>query len=237
MTSMGKSRAGGKKRKRKKGRKRNRLIGRVVLAAGATLVGASLVALVVQLVANLPGSHRMEDYADTPREPYEDLLYLTYLDSLRLDDLAVPATSDTGNIARLVLNAAGVPQETIESWGFVHDDLNELYLGMHRRDRLRRPGEAGVLKLLRTKQISVGHMILGQLHPYTRDGVINFCAIVTRGNTFGPKHSTVLYRHQGKLVHGKIGDAPRFAYFGTIVPGHDLETVFKENLLIKRRLK
>ena len=219
-------------------KKQNELIVRIVLGVSGALVLASLVALIAQYVASLPGSHRMEDFDDVPKESYEDLLYLTYIDSLRLDELAVPpAADDSTDIALLVLEEAGVSRETIAAWGFVHETLNDLYVGMHELGRLKRPGEAGVLKLIRQKEISAGHIILGQLHPYTHNGVINFSGIITRSNTFGPVHSTILYRHGARIVHGKLGEAPRFAYFGTVVPGYDLARTYREHLLVKRRLK
>lgn len=223
---------------RRRKRQRNRRLARAVLGASGALLAVAVIAAVVQLIANWPASHRMEDFVDVPETVYEDLLYLTYLDSLRLDDLAVPSSPDTTtNVARLALVLAGVPQPSIEAWGFDHDDLRRLYAAAHGLGRMRPPGEAGVLKLLKEKELVPGHVILGQLYPYTNDGRLDFCALVTRGNAFAARQSTVLYCHEGRLVHGNIGDAPRFAYFGAVIPGHDLETAFRDHLLVRRRLK
>ena len=230
-----------KKVRRKRRKKINPWIPRLVLGVSTVLVLVVLLEIVFLAressffgyVADLLTSHRMEDYENIASPTYEDLLYLTYLDSLSRDEMALPIEKG-GNMPRLVFAQAGLPEEILDSWGFIHTDLRQLYEEMERRGRLKLSGQWGLLKLIKEGEIHMGYIVLAQLHPYTDLDRIDFCGVLTRVNRFNPRVSTVLYRHQGRLVHGKLGEVPRFAYFGSVVPGHDLAGVYRQYLRNRR---
>lgn len=104
-----------KKRKSRRKQQRNQRIAQLVLLASAAVLLIALVALCIQFVASLPGSHRMEDFADEPPEIYEDLLYLSYLDSLYHDDLAVPSVPTERDSSRVSSTATRANSYTARS--------------------------------------------------------------------------------------------------------------------------
>jgi len=185
------------------------------------------------LVGHLLSSSRMDDFADAPAEVRDDLLYLTYLDSLRRDDLAVPDTA-AANVVRLVMERAGIAPEVTVAWGLAPEDLNALYARAQEMGRLRRPDRRGLLKLVRDRELHPGYVILAQRYPYSHDGTIDFCGILTRANIMAARSSKMLYYDQGRMVHGDLGNVPRIAYFGAVVPGDDLVRVYGEYLRLRR---
>lgn len=216
-----------------------RPISGLVPIAGATLVLAALIGFAWQsgvlpvAVTSLFSNRRMARYADAPRAVQHDLLYLTYLDSLWRDELAVPDTV-AANVARAVVARAGVPPQVAVRWGLAPEGLNELYERAAELGRLRRPDHRGLLRLIRDREVRPGYVILGQRYPYTHDGVIDFCAILTRASIVTGGSSKVLYWDDGRMVHGKLEDVPRMAYFGSVVPGDDLERVYDQYLMVAR---
>ncbi len=121
-----------------------RPISGAVPIASAALVLVALVGFVWQsgvlsaLYSHLFISSRMDDYADAPPAVRDDLLYLTYLDSLWRDELAVPDTA-APNVARVVVECAGIPPQVAARWGLAPEDLTALFRGADKLDRLRRP--------------------------------------------------------------------------------------------------
>ena len=208
-----------------------------ILSAGLVLVAligfAWQSGVLPALVGHLFSSSRMDDFADAPAEVRDDLLYLTYLDSLWRDDLAVPDTA-AANVAWLVLERAGIAPETAYQWGFAPEDLNELYRRARELGRLRRPDQRGLLKLIRDRELHPGYVILAQRPPYSHDGTIDFCGILTRISIMAARSSKILYYDEGRMVHGMLGDVPRIAYFGAVVPGDDLAGVYRDYIRLAR---
>ena len=208
-----------------------------ILSAGLVLVAligfAWQSGVLPALVGHLFSSSRMDDFADAPAEVRDDLLYLTYLDSLWRDDLAVPDTA-AANVLRLVVERAGIAPDVAASWGCAPEDLNALYRGALEKGRLRRPDQRGLLKLTRDRELHPGYVILAQRYPFSHDGAIDFCGILTRVNIMAARSSKILYYDGGRMVHGMLGEVRRIAYFGAVVPGEDLVGVYRDYIRLSR---
>ena len=207
--------------------------------AGAVLVLVALIGFAWQsgllpaTFRDLASHRRMDDFADAPAAAHDDLLYLTYLDSLWRDELAVPDTA-AQNVARVVMERAGIPPQVAARWGLALEDLNALFGRAHELGRLRRPDQRGLLQLIRDRELHAGHVILAQRYPYSHDGTIDFCGILTRTNIMAATSTKILYYDHGRMVHGKLGDVPRIAYFGAVVPGENIVGVYREYLKLAR---
>lgn len=211
----------------------------MVPIVSATLVLAALIGFAWQagllsaLASHLFSSSRMDRYGDAPAAVHDELLYLTYLDSLWRDELAVPDTA-APNVARIVMERAGVPPGTAAEWGLAPEDLTTLYQRASKSGRLRRPDRRGLMKLIRDRELHPGCVILAQRYPYSHDGSIDFCGILTRTSTMAAGTSKILYYQDGGMAHGKVADLPRIAYFGAVVPGDNLDRVYRTYLQIAR---
>lgn len=207
--------------------------------ACAALVLVALIGLAWQsgvlpaLVGGLLSNSRMDAYHDAPAQVRDDLLYLTYLDSLWRDDLAVPDTA-AANVARVVVERAGVPPQVAARWGLAPESLDDLHRRANALGRLRRPDQRGLLKLIRDRELHPGYVILAQRYPYSHDGSVDFCGILTRVSIVAAGTSKILYYEDGRMVHGKLEDVPRMAYFGAVVPGEDLVGVYGKYLKLAR---
>lgn len=225
----GKKRAPRKKKVPKK-KKRTPRGQRALLGLGGIAIAVCLLVLSLQLCGS---PHRMEGYEGVAGEAREDLLYLTYIDSLRADEMAAVRTDDP-NLPRAIVRQAGVPRDTREAWGLEQESPNDLYMHMNGQGRLLRPGKWGLLKLIKESQLFPGYIIFGQVPPITHDGMVNFCGILTDVSRMRTRQSTVLCRLDGKVVHTRLGELSGLVYFGAGVPGHDLAQTYGQHFLLRR---
>jgi hypothetical protein len=220
-------------------KRRGALLTRAVPIASVALVVVALVGMAIQSdsvrrsLAHLFSEPRMADFGGVPLEAYEDLLYLTYLDSLVSNGLETPDTV-AANAAHLVMDLASLSPETMARWGCSSEGLNELYAEARAAGRLVTPGREGLLKLVKEGRLHRGYVVLAQRYPYTHDGNIDFCGVLTGASRLAPRRTTILYHHEGEMVHGMLGDLPRIAYFGAVVPGNDLVGVYRQYLRMRR---
>ncbi|MFC1526902.1 hypothetical protein ACFL6X_08855 [Candidatus Latescibacterota bacterium] len=226
------------KKRSKKGRGRSATL-KYLPVFSVAMVVVALMGIAIQsgaiqhLVTGLFSAPRMADFEKAPPEAYDDLLYLTYLDSLRANGLASPDTA-AANTAHLVMGLAGIGPAALAEWACTSADLNDLYAEARAAGRLIAPAKEGLLKLVKEGRLHRGYIVLAQLYPYTHDGNINFCGVLTGASRLAPGKTTILYHHEGEMVHSSLGELPRLAYFGSVVPGTDLVGVYRQYLRMRR---
>ena len=181
---------------------------------------------------------RMAPFADAPPEVRDDLLYLSYVDSLARDGRAMPAArgEGDGNIARMLVSQAGVSTERAAAWGLYPEpqseqaNLNAIYRQMHGLGRIILPEEdAALWTHLHRRKVRIGYLVFGQT-PRAGPRQVDFCGVVTVANPLAPDLSALLYRdpRTGDLVHGSVGDMPKISYLGGGRLGDDLKAVYRE---------
>lgn len=198
-------------------------------------------------------STRMSSYRNLSQSDKEDLLYLSYIDSLARDNRALPnngkvSADERRNIVQLVLDEAGVPDEILEKWHIYPEiyPLNSLFRILNGMGKLMIAREGfSLYDDIRDRPIKPGYLVFGQTHPYREKDGINFCAILSSVNWFQPGLSTLIYYRPGnkftdeirrrngikiepKLVHGSLKDAPEFTYFGFGKIGNNLGDVYQK---------
>jgi len=174
---------------------------------------------------------RMAAYNDLPSNIYNDLQYLTYIDSLARENRAVPGENvpTDKNLAQIIMENAGVPKTVLIEWGITESlSLTELYQDMYKRGRLLLPREGvSLYQDIKDKRISPGMIIFGQTLPYREDDPISFCGIFSSVNWFQPDYSTVIYSTAGnEILHGPLKGIPDIAYYGCGIPGYNLDEVY-----------
>lgn len=231
-------------RKRDPNRRRQQLR---MLLAGFTLLTITVLVWVAFALSSAGQGSRMAAFADAPTPVRDDLLYLTYIDSLARDQRAVPAmlSADLPDapdqmtgilLPQLLASAAGVRAATMRQWGLQprseddHGPLNELFRELNRRGRIILPlyNEA-LWTHLRERRLHPGYIVFGQT---TSAGAneADFCAVLTAANSIQPDYSAFIYRDpdSGQYVHGDFGHMPQFAYLGGGRLGDDIPAVYRE---------
>lgn len=178
----------------------------------------------------------MATFGDVPAGARDDLLWLSYLDSLARDGRAVPALADSGLLARQLVERAAVPRRSAEAWGLFppeeadHSELNELFRELNRKRRILLPldGEA-LWEHLRERRLHPGYLVFGQT-PRAASDEADLCAVITAVNSIQPEFSALIYRdpRTGELVHGDFGDMPQFGYLGGGRLGDDVPAVYRQ---------
>jgi len=237
-----------KKRKRKKKKKQMKpWVPLLILGLGGGMALIVLIEAILHsrdksLVDLFTGSEpgRMEEFREVVGTERQDLLYLTYLDSLARYGRLLPDEDgeEDRNIAQLVLERAGVPREVAEEWGLYpvpeegHGELNIIFREMYRKRRIALPMDgASLWTHVRDRKVHPGYIAFGKI-ALSRGDQVDFCGVLTAVNWLQPEYTVVLYRdpRTGKLVHGDVKDMPEIAYFGSGRLGSDLGEVYKEHL-------
>ncbi|MFC1564700.1 hypothetical protein ACFL6G_07165 [candidate division KSB1 bacterium] len=199
------------------------------------VMGASLFEKFLRITGIKP-STRMERYEDQPSSVYNDLIYLSYIDSLADKAFHVPQRqADEKNIVRLILETAGVTQNKIIEWGVPESgSLNELFINMYDNERIILPREGLPLYFeVREGVIQMGYIIFGRTGRDVESNEINFCAIVTSFSKLWPERSKIIYCIYGngdenpEIVHCFLENIPEIVYLGCGVPGDDLKAVYQ----------
>lgn len=180
---------------------------------------------------------RMSPFDEAPASVHDDLLYLTYIDSLARDDRAVPiGVMEGGLLAQQLVLLSGTPRRTAREWGLFpraeegHGPLNELFRELNRGGRIILPlYEAALGTHLKERRLHPGYLVFGQT---SRAGPneADFCAVLTAVNSIQPEFSALIYRDpkSGLLVHGSYDDMPDFGYLGGGRLGDDIPAVYRE---------
>ena len=240
-----------KKKKRKKKKKKKKpmkpWVPLLILGGGGILALIVLIAAVLHsrdksladlLTGTEPG--RMEEFREVVGKERQDLLYLTYLDSLARNGRALPGGNwvEIRNVIRLVAEEAGISPELATEWGFYppdegdHGELNEIFREMYRKKRITLPMEkASLWTHVRDRKVHPGYIAFGQT-ALARGDQIDFCGVLTAVNWLQPEYTVVLYRdpRTRRLVHGDVKEMPQIAYFGSGRPGNDLGSVYQRHL-------
>jgi hypothetical protein len=230
------------RKKKKSARKRMRALRRrrrqraVGLAVLVTLTGIVLLGGVLVLTTRTPDD-RMSSFREAPATVHDDLLYLSYIDSLARDAHALPTRmTDSDLMAQDIVARAGVSEEKASMWGLFpppeegHGPLNELFRELNRRGRIILPLYGAALGThLKERRLHPGYLVFGQT-PRAGPNEADLCALLTAVNSIQPKYSVLLYRDPvtGDLVHGTFGDMPTFAYLGGGRLGDDIPAVYRE---------
>lgn len=181
---------------------------------------------------------RMARFPDVPPAVRDDLLYLSFVDSLARDGRALPG--DPGeqypNVARALVAQAGVSSETAASWGLCPNpqpgvgELSALYRELHQLGRIILPSEdAALWTHLQRRKVRIGYLVFGQTRA-AAERQVDFCGVVTVANPLAPNLSALVYRDPatGDLVHGSVKDMPQISYLGAGRPGNRLAAVHRE---------
>ncbi len=232
---------------RKPAQKRLRVLRRrrqqrlVLLAVLLTLTGLGLLWGLLQITMT-PGTDRMVAFPEAPASVRQDLLYLSYLDSLARDDRALPAgMQETDLLARALVAQdlvarAGVSRRTATSWGLSptpeegQGPLNRLFRELNRRGRVILPLYGAALGThLKDRRLHPGYLVFGQT-PNAGPNEADFCAVLTAVNSIQPEYSMLIYRdpQSGELVHATYDDMPEFGYLGGGRLGDDIASVYRE---------
>jgi hypothetical protein len=189
-------------------------------------------------------SYRMEPFEDAPAEVRDDLLYLTYLDSLVRYGRTLPSEKATtpADIAASLARQAGLDIAKQKAWHIVPPDsanpLDALMRTMHRHDRLVLPEKnASLFFHIREGLVQPGYIIFGRLDslasaPWATGPGVTFVAVLTHTNWFNPIASTLLYLNPNPdggaptMVHGPLKETPRFTYWGSGIPGDNLAETY-----------
>lgn len=236
-----------KKRKKKKKKPINPRIAWLVVVVGGLLSLIVLLEAIFRardssLVEWLSGGEesRMAEFAEVAGTERLNLLYLTYLDSLARYGRLLPDEDEKErrNVVHLLMERAGIPQESAEKWGLHppaeegHGELNVIFREMYRKGRIALPMEgASLWTHVRDRKVHPGYIAFGKTIR-ARGDQIDFCAVVTAVNWLQPEYTAVLYRHPrtGDLVHGSVKEMPQIAYYGSGRPGNDLAEVYNRRL-------
>lgn len=214
-------------------RRQLRVIG---LAAIIALTGTGLIWGILQLSLG-QSDDRMAPFQQAPVAVHDDLLYLSYIDSLAREDRALPgAMTTTHLLAQQLVARAGVSQQTATTWGLYpkpeegHGLLNRLFRELNRRGRIILPLYGAALGThLKERRLHPGYLVFGQT-PRAGPNEADLCAVLTAVNSIQPEYSVLIYRDpdSGQLVHGKFDDMPSFGYLGGGRLGDDIPAVYRE---------
>jgi hypothetical protein len=183
------------------------------------------------------GGDRMSPFGEAPSSVHDDLLYLTYIDSLARDDRAVPTgVVEEELLAQQLVLLSGTPRRTAEAWGLFprseegQGPLNELFRELNRGGRIILPLYGAALGThLKERRLHPGYLVFGQT---SRAGPneADFCGVLTAVNSIQPEFSALIYRDPdtGRLVHGSYEDMPDFGYLGGGRLGDDIPAVYRE---------
>jgi len=208
-----------------------------VLAVACLLVVAAI-ASAFHLIGVRQGP-RMAPFAEVPPVVRDDLLYLTFIDSLARDDRALPPYREGDrdrNVARMLAAQAGVSQERATQWGLYpspqpeRGEISSIYREMHGLGRIILPSEdAALWTHLHERKVRIGYLVFGQT-PRAAPRQVDFCGVVTVANPLAPNLSALMYRSPatGRLLHGSVGDMPKISYLGGGRLGDDFKAVYRE---------
>jgi len=200
------------------------------LAALIALAGAGLIWGVLVLSTGEAGD-RMTPFQQAAAAVHDDLLYLSYIDSLARENRALPgAMAATDLLAQQLVTQAVISQQTATTWGLYpkpeegHGPFNRLFRKLNRRGRVILPLYGAALGThLKERRLPPGYLVFGQT-PRAGTNEANLCAVLTAVNSIQPQCSVLIYRDpdSGQLVHGKFGDMPSFGYLGGGRLGDDI---------------
>jgi hypothetical protein len=211
-----------------------------LIEASLQAFGTSMLDGAAKVLGRSGRASRMDAFRGAPAGVRDDLLYLSFLDSLARDGRALPRLPGADpqiTLPRELAAAAGLTAETQAAWGLRppdepdHGPRNELFRELHRRGNIILPMQgASLWDHVREREVHPGFVIFGCRSPGPRQGRIDFCGVLSVVNWLQPQHSAIIYRdpRTGEVRHTSVEAMPTISYYGSGRVGDSLPMTYMQ---------